>query len=132
MCLFCFLSKNENNDGFDTICLNSSLFDYKRVAKIHFTAVFRIVFPSRFSLDWMRNLHNEHHLAAKNGTFLRVKMRGRLYYERSFEVVVFLYIFCNNSYHQIEMISFIKLFSCHSIFPAAAHAVEVSCSCWLI
>ena len=34
--------------------------------------------------------------------------------------------------HQIEMISFIKLFSCHSVFPDAAHAVEVSCSCWLI
>jgi len=29
--------------------------------------------------------------------------------------------------HQIEMISFIKLFSCHSVFPAAAHADEVSC-----
>ena len=69
MCLLCFLSKNENNNGFDTICLNFSLFDYKRVAKIHFTVVFRIVFPSCFGLDWMRNLHNEHHLAAKNGTF---------------------------------------------------------------
>ena len=41
-----FLSKNENNNGFDTIGLNSSLFDYKRVANIHFTVVFRIVFPS--------------------------------------------------------------------------------------
>jgi hypothetical protein len=81
VCLFCFLSKNENNNGFDTICLHSSLFDYKRVAKIRFTVVFRIVFPSRFGLDWMRNLHNEHHLAAKTGTFLHVKMRGRLYYE---------------------------------------------------
>ncbi len=28
--------------------------------------------------------------------------------------------------HRIEMISFIKLFSCHSVFPAAAHADEVS------
>ncbi len=81
MCLFCFLNKNEKNNGFDTICLNFSLFDYKRVAKIHFTVVFRIVFPSRFGLDWTRNLHNEHHLAAKNGTFLHVKMRGRLYYD---------------------------------------------------
>ncbi len=69
VCLFCFLSKNGNNNGFDTICLNSSLFDYKRVAKIHFTVVFRIVFPSCFGLDWVRNLHNEHHLAAKFGTF---------------------------------------------------------------
>ncbi len=40
-------------------------------------------------------------------------------------MVVFLVHFCNNCYHQIEMISFIKLFSCHSVFPAAAHAVEV-------
>ncbi len=69
VCLFCFLSKNENNNGFDIICLNSSPFDYKRVANIYFTVVFRIVFPGCFVLDWMRNLHNEHHLAAKNGTF---------------------------------------------------------------
>ncbi len=69
MSLFCFLSKNENNNGFDIICLNSSPFDYKRVANIHFTFVFRIAFPGCLVLDWMRNLHNEHHLAAKNGTF---------------------------------------------------------------
>jgi hypothetical protein len=42
-----YLSKNENNNGSDTIGLASSLFDYKRVANIHFTVVFRIVFPSR-------------------------------------------------------------------------------------
>jgi hypothetical protein len=81
VCLSCILSRNENNNGFDTIGLNSSSFDYKRVAKIHFTVVFRIVFPSRLGLDWMRNLHNEHHLAAKIGTFLHAEMRGRLYYE---------------------------------------------------
>ncbi len=46
MCLFCFLSKNENNNGFDMICLNSSPFGYKRVANIRITVVFRIVFPS--------------------------------------------------------------------------------------
>ncbi len=69
VCLFCFLSKNENNNGFGTIGLNSSSIDYKRVVNIHFTVVFRIVFPSCFGLGWMRNLHNEHHLAAKNGTF---------------------------------------------------------------
>ncbi len=47
LCVFAlFLSKNENNNGFDTIGLNSSSFDYKRVANIHFTVVFRIVFPS--------------------------------------------------------------------------------------
>ncbi len=34
--------------------------------------------------------------------------------------------------HQIEMISFIKFFSCHSLFPAAAHAVEVLCVCCFI
>ncbi len=34
--------------------------------------------------------------------------------------------------HHTEMISFIKLFSCHLVFPAAAHAVEVLCSCCLI
>jgi len=64
-----FLSKNENNNGFDTIGLNSSLFDYKRVANIHFIVVFRFAFPGCLDLDWMRDLHNEHHLAAKNGTF---------------------------------------------------------------
>ena len=30
------------------------------------------------------------------------------------------------AFHKIEMNSFIKLFSCHSVFPAAAHADEVS------
>jgi hypothetical protein len=40
-----YLSKNENNNGFDTIGLNASLYDYKRVVNIHFTVVFRIVFP---------------------------------------------------------------------------------------
>ena len=34
--------------------------------------------------------------------------------------------------HQIEMISFIKFFSCHSLFHAAAPAVEVFCVCCLI
>jgi hypothetical protein len=68
MCLLCFLSKNENNNGFGTIGLNSSPFDFKHVVKIHFTVVFLIVFPSCSVLDWVGNLHNEHHLAAKNGT----------------------------------------------------------------
>ncbi len=69
MCLFCFISKIENNYVFDMICLYFSPFDYKRVANIRITFVFRIVFPSCFGLDWLRNLHNEHHLAAKIGTF---------------------------------------------------------------
>ena len=33
--------------------------------------------------------------------------------------------------HRTEMISSIKLFSCHSVFPAAAHADEVS-FCWIL
>jgi hypothetical protein len=76
-----FLSKNENNKGFDTIGLASFLFNYERVANIHFTVVFRIVFPSCLFLKWMRILHNEHHLAAEFGTFLRFNVRSRLYYE---------------------------------------------------
>ncbi len=40
-----FLSKNENNNGFDIIGLNSSLFDYRRVANILFTVVSCIVSP---------------------------------------------------------------------------------------
>ncbi len=42
-----FLSKNENNNGFDTIGLNSFSFDYRCVANVHFTVVFCIDFPSR-------------------------------------------------------------------------------------
>ena len=42
MYLFWFLSKNENNNGFDAIGLNSLLFDYKRLANIHFTVVFAL------------------------------------------------------------------------------------------
>ncbi len=38
-----FLSKNENNNGFDTIGLNSSSFDYRRVANIFFIVVSCIV-----------------------------------------------------------------------------------------
>jgi hypothetical protein len=36
-----------------------------------------------------------------------------------------------NAIHRIEMISFIKLVSCHSVFPAAAHADKAS-FCWII
>jgi hypothetical protein len=47
LCVFVLsLSKNENNNGFDTIGLNSSLFGYKRVANIHCSVVFRIVLLS--------------------------------------------------------------------------------------
>jgi hypothetical protein len=52
--------------------------------------------------------------------------------ERYSEVVVFSCIFALIiAIHHIEMISYIKFFSCHSVFPAAAHAVEVSCFCRL-
>ncbi len=80
----------------------------------------------------MRFLRNEHHLAAKNGTFLPAKMRGRLYYEWSFEVAVFLNIFCNNCYHQIEMISFIKLFPVIRFFLLQLMLGKVSSFCCLI
>jgi len=63
------------------IFLEFSFSDQKRVANIRITVVFRIVFPICFGLDWMRNLHNEHHLAAKIGTSLHAEMRGRLYYD---------------------------------------------------
>ncbi len=43
--------------------------------------------------------------------------------ERYLEVVVFLVDFVLIiAIHHTEMISFIKFFSCHSVFPAAAHA----------
>jgi hypothetical protein len=72
MCSFRLLSRDENNNGLGTVGLNSYLFDFKRVVKIHFTVVFLIVSPSCLVLDWMRNLRNEHHLAAKSGTFSAV------------------------------------------------------------
>ncbi len=53
--------------------------------------------------------------------------------ERYFEVVVLLVDFALIiAIHHTEMISFIKFVSCHSVFPAAAHAVEVLCFCCLI
>ncbi len=60
---------------------------------------------------------------------LHVKMKGRLYYEWSFEVVIFLYIFCNNCYHQIEMISFIKLFPVIRFFLLQLMLGKVSSFC---
>jgi hypothetical protein len=40
-----FLSKNENNNGFDTIGLNSSSSDYRRLANILFIVVSFIISP---------------------------------------------------------------------------------------
>ena len=39
-----FLSKNENSNGFDTIGLNSSSSDYRRLANILFIVVFFSLF----------------------------------------------------------------------------------------
>ncbi len=80
MCWFYFISKNENINGFGTIGLNF-LFLTKSVWRIFalllYFALFSLV---GFGLDWMRNLHNEHYLAARIGTF-HVNMRGRLCFE---------------------------------------------------
>jgi hypothetical protein len=76
----------------------------------------------------MRYLRIERHLAAKFGTFSAfLNTRGRLYYGwKIFWGGGFSCRFrFNNCYSSTEMISFIKFFSCHSVFPAAAHAVEV-------
>ena len=40
-------------------------------------------------------------------------------------MVVSMYVSVFIAIHRIEMTSFIKLFSCHSVFPAAAHADKV-------
>jgi hypothetical protein len=64
------------------------------LANIRITVVFRVIhffFFSCFGLDWMRNLHNEHHLAAKSGTvFYLFELIGRLYQKEVLEAVVFL------------------------------------------
>ena len=61
------------------------------MANIRITVVFRVVFPSCFGLDWMRNLHNEHHLAAKSGTVSAFfELIGRLYQKEVLEAVVSL------------------------------------------
>ncbi len=62
-------SKNENNNGFASVGLNSLLFDYMPVVFFHFVAVFCIVFSGCLFLDWIKYLRIERHLAAKFGTF---------------------------------------------------------------
>jgi multisubunit Na+/H+ antiporter MnhG subunit len=58
---------------------------------IRIIVAFRVVFLSCFGLDWMRNLHNEHHLAAKSGTVsASFELIGRLYQKEVLEAVVFL------------------------------------------
>ncbi len=64
-----FLSKNENNNGFDLVGLNSFSFDYRRVVYFLFRCRIFHCFPWLLALDWMRCLRIEHHLAAKFGTF---------------------------------------------------------------
>ena len=64
-----FLSKNENNNGFDSIGLNSFLFECRRAVYFPFCRCTLHCFPWLLALDWMRYLRIEHHLAAKFGTF---------------------------------------------------------------
>ena len=76
-----FLSKNENDNGFDTIGLNSSLFDYRRVVFFFILLLYLALFclVACFRLDEMFAYR-----APSSGeiwNFLRVfNMRGRLYY----------------------------------------------------
>ncbi len=64
-----FLSKNENNNGFELIGLNSFLFECRRAVYFPFFRCTLHCFPWLFALDWMIYLRIEHHLAAKFGTF---------------------------------------------------------------
>ncbi len=71
------LSRNENNNGFDSIGMNSFLFDYRRVVYFPFCCCILHCFPWLLALDWMRCSRIEHHLAAKFGTI------SAFLYERS-------------------------------------------------
>ncbi len=62
------LSRNENNNGFDSIGMNSFLFDYRRVVYFSFCCCILHCFSWLLALDWMRCSRIEHHLAAKFGT----------------------------------------------------------------
>jgi hypothetical protein len=64
-----FLSKNENNIGFDSIGLSSFSFDYRRVVYFPFCCGILHCSSWLLVLAWMRYLRIERHLAAKFGTF---------------------------------------------------------------
>ena len=68
MRLFWFLSKIENNNGFGAIGLN--LFRQLRVCGEYslYLCIYVLFSLVYFDLECMRNLRNEHHLAAKSGT----------------------------------------------------------------
>ena len=63
------LSRNENNNGFDSIGMNSFFSLTIGVWCIFHFAVVLALFFWLLALDWMRCLRIEHHLAAKFGTF---------------------------------------------------------------
>ena len=64
---FWFLSKNENNNGFGAIGLNTFLLTESLWRVLIIPLYFCIVIFVHFDLECMRNLHNEHHLAAQIG-----------------------------------------------------------------
>ena len=64
-----FLSKNENNNGFDLVGLNSFFCDYRRVVFSFISCRVLHCFPWLLAVDLMRCLRIEHHLAVKFGTF---------------------------------------------------------------
>jgi hypothetical protein len=68
-CRLFFICRNESINGFGTTGFEFSSSNLKGLANIRITVVFRIGFSNFFDLDWMRNLLNEHHLAAKIGTY---------------------------------------------------------------
>jgi hypothetical protein len=81
MRLFWFLSKNENNNGFGAIGLNTFLLTESLWRVLIIPLYFCIVIFVHFDLECMRNLHNEHHLAAQIGTFSHGNMRGRPFWK---------------------------------------------------
>jgi hypothetical protein len=68
MCWLFFICRNENINGVGTTGLDFLCVILEGLVNIRIIVAFRVVFLSCFGLDWMRNLHNEHHLAAKSGT----------------------------------------------------------------
>ncbi len=78
MRLFWFLSKNENNNGFGAIGLNTFLLTESLWRVLIYRCISVLFSFVHFDLECMRNLHNEHHLAAQIGTFSHANMRGRL------------------------------------------------------
>jgi hypothetical protein len=91
VCFWFVLSKNENNNGFDSIGLNFFSFDCRRAVYLPFCCCTLHCFPWLLVLDWMRYLCIERHLAEKLGTFSAFLNREVVFTmdERYLEVVVF-------------------------------------------